>query len=112
MSTIEKHVMATVRIIYVARLCTTRLAFESYALLLSLIGIATLVSVPHVLTNLFSVANHGLLGIGTFLLAAVMRTKIVVQVALLVGAGALLLLSTDIIRSLRLLPRARKSSLA
>ena len=113
MSTIEHNVMASVRVIYASRLLTTRMALECYALLLSSIGIIMFVSLPHVFENLLSVASQGEAGILPFLVSAVVGTKVLVQLALLVGAGALSLLIADIIRSIQQsLPRAGKSSLA
>ena len=113
MSTIEKNVMASVRVIYGMRLLGSRVMLECYALMLSCIGIATLVSIPHVAHNFFIVANHGIAGAGPFLFSAIIGTRILVQIALVVGGGAFFLLFWDVIRSLRLNPlHFRKSSLA
>ena len=112
MSTIEKNVMASVRMIYMFRLLGSRLLLECYVLILSCVGIVTLVSIPHVLQNFSIVASSGLAGIGAFLFSAIVGTRIVVQVALLLGGGAFCFLLADIIRSLRLTPsHFQKSSL-
>lgn len=91
--------MASVGIIYVARKLTSRLALECYALILSLVGVAYFVSLPNVVANFTHVAQGGLVSIGAFLVAAVLGTKLVVQVAVLVGAVALALMVVDMVRS-------------
>jgi hypothetical protein len=98
-SKIEQQVMASVGVVYTARMLTSRLALECYALVLSVAGAAYSVSLPNVLANFTHVANGGLLSIGTFLVSAVLGTKLVVQVAVAVGAVALVAMGVDIARS-------------
>ncbi len=100
MSTIEKNVMASVYVIHMVRTLTSRLALACGVLCLSLIAIAMLVSVPHVMVNLLSVAHHGVVGIGTFVFSAVMGTRFIVQCALFIGTIAFLLVLIDLIRSI------------
>jgi hypothetical protein len=97
-STIEQQVMAGVGVIYTARMLTSRLALECYALVLSVGGAAFFVSLPNVVANLAHVANGGLLSIGTFLVSAVLGTKLVVQLAVLVATAALVAIGVDIVR--------------
>ncbi|HVY73168.1 MAG TPA: hypothetical protein VG984_03960 [Candidatus Paceibacterota bacterium] len=98
-SKIEQQVMASVGVIYIARKLTSRIALECYALLLSFAGAAYFVSLPNVIANFAHVAQGGLVSIGAFLVAAVLGTKLVVQIAVIVGAGALLAMVADIVRS-------------
>ena len=98
-SKIEQQVMASVGVIYVARMLTSRLAVECYALVLSFVGAAYFVSLPNVLANFSHVAQGGLANVGTFLIAAVLGTKLVVQVAVLIGAVAFVGMVADILRS-------------
>jgi hypothetical protein len=100
MSKIEQQVMASVGVIYIARKLTSRFALECYALALSFVGAAFFVSLPHVAVNLLHVTNGGLPSIGTFVVTAVLQTKLVVQIATLIGAVSLILLAVDIVRSL------------
>jgi hypothetical protein len=98
-SKIERQVMASVGVIYTARKLTSRLALECYALALSFAGAAFFVSLPHVLQNLTQVAHGGIASIGVYFVSAVLGTKLVVQLALLVGACALIALGVDVARS-------------
>ena len=91
--------MASVGIIYTARMLTSRLALECYALVLSFAGAAYFVSLPNVVSNFGHVAQGGLVNVGAFLVAAVLGTKFVVQVAVLVGAVAFVGMLADIMRS-------------
>lgn len=80
-SEIEKNVMASVGAIYAGRKLTSITAIRLYVLCASLIAIASLVSVPDVLANLMQISVGD---IGTFILAAVLNTKLLVQLAVLV----------------------------
>ncbi|MDE2213115.1 MAG: hypothetical protein KGJ34_01090 [Patescibacteria group bacterium] len=102
MSTIEQRTMATVRLIYFGRLLMSRTALESYFLALSLLGIASFVSVPHVLQNLSQV---GVGGSALFLTTAIAKTKLLVQGALFIAAVAFLALLMDICKALQRIPR-------
>ena len=95
---IEQQVMAGVASIYAWRVLSGRTALECYALFLSAFGVTLFVSLPHVFANFSSVAAGGLPNITTFILTAVLGTKLVVQLALVVGAFALLLLARDVVR--------------
>ncbi len=99
MSKIEQQVMAGVAVVYAARKLTSRLALECYALALSVAGLAFFASLPHVFANLAQVAQGGAVSIGVFFISAVLGTKLVVQLALLIGAVALVAMGVDIARS-------------
>lgn len=98
-SKIEQQVMAGVAVVYTARRLTSRFALECYALTLSLAGAAYFVSLPNVLSNLTHVAQGGLVSIGVFFVSAVLHTKLVVQVATLIGMVSLILMGVDVARS-------------
>ncbi len=98
-SKIEQQVMASVGVIYAARKLTSRFALSCYALALSFLGTAYFVSLPHVLENLTNVAGGGVGSIETFFVSAVLGTKFVVQIALLVGIGALAVMAIDLAHS-------------
>lgn len=97
-SKIEQQVMAGVAVVYTARMLTSRFALECYALALSFAGTAYFVSLPNVAANLLHVASGGLPSISTFLVSAVVGTKLVVQLALLVGTAAVVFMGFDIAR--------------
>jgi hypothetical protein len=107
MSSIEKNVMANVALIYTMRKLLSRTALECYALILSLFGIATLASLPHVLQNFSAVARGGLGGISVFTLSAVQHTTLAVQLLLALGIVAVFLLALDFIRSTIFLPQSQ-----
>lgn len=77
--------MASVRIIHAGRALTSAVAVKVYALALSIVGIATLVSVSHVMTNFMVVAHGGMPSISSFIIVALMNTKLLVQVAVVLG---------------------------
>lgn len=94
-SNIEKNIMAGVAAIYVGRKLSSRKALEAYALLASIVGIALFTSLPHVVSNLLHVESAGFPAVATFFLSAVVKTNLIVQAALLVGAIAGFLLVRD-----------------
>jgi hypothetical protein len=104
MSKIEEQVMAAVGVLYLARIATSKRALKVYALLLSFGGIAMFASLPNVAHNFGMVMANGLPSVGAYIVAAVLGTKIIVQLALAVGVVAGLLLLVDIAR---IAPRGR-----
>ena len=100
MNTVEKNVMATVAVIYGARLAFSATALKLYALLLSGAGIVALVSVSNVVHNFESVLKGGVPAVGTFVLSAVSSTTLLVQLALAVGVFAFISLFAPTVRSL------------
>ncbi len=99
MTTLEKKVMASVGLIYTVRKLTNPFALQCYALVASIIGISTFVSVPNVAQNFLAVTNGGMTGVATFVVSAIVSTTLVVQVWLLVGGAALLSLFVRVARS-------------
>ncbi len=91
--------MAGVAVVYTARKLTSRFALECYALALSFAGAAFFVSLPNVFQNLTHVAQGGVVSIGVFFLTAILQTKLVVQVATLIGIASLALIGFDMARS-------------
>lgn len=104
MSKIEQQVMAAVGVLYVVRVITSKRALKVYALLLSFLGIATFASLPNVAHNFGMVMANGLPSVATYIVAAVLGTKIIVQLALAIGVVAAFLLFVDIAR---IAPRGR-----
>lgn len=96
---IEQQVMAGVGTVYVARKLVSRTALECYALFLCAFSITLFVSLPHVFLNFESITASGLPGIVGFILSAVLGTKLVVQLTLVVGTVALLALARDVTRA-------------
>lgn len=90
-SKIEQQVMASVGVIYAARQLLSATAVKLYVCVLCLYGIAQLVWVERVWSNL---AQVGLSGVGHFTLSALTHTDSIVQITLtaLVVAGMSLLL--------------------
>lgn len=99
MSKIEQQVMAGVAVAYALRKLTSRTALECYALFVCAFIVTFFVSLPHVFQNLLSVAEGGIPTIMLFLFSAVVGTKLLVQVALGVGAVALMTLARDLARA-------------
>lgn len=85
-SEIEKKVMGNVAAIYAGRKFVSAMAVKLYILCASLIAIASVVSVPHVFANLM---QAGVTGFATFAFVAVLKTKLLVQIGLLVGCVVL-----------------------
>jgi hypothetical protein len=94
-SDIEKKVMASVGTIYAARKLTGVTAVRLYVLCASLIAIATLVSVPDVIANLMQVR---LGDTGTFVLSAILNTKLLVQLAVFMSVVVGAWFALDIMR--------------
>ncbi len=102
-SKIEQQVMASVAVVYAVRKLTSRFALECYALALSFAGAAFFVSLPHVAANLINVASGGAPRIGTFLISAILGTKLIVQLAVLIGICAIVAIGVDMARKPALL---------
>ncbi len=101
MTTIERNVMAVARVVHAVRVMTGKTALELYAFVVSVVGLTTMVSLSHVVQNIGVVAGHGLVGVAAYLGVAVVKTNILVQVALLLGTFSLVLFMRDMTRSLR-----------
>ena len=99
MNKIEQKVMASVAVIFAVRQLTSRLALELYALALSFGAVGFFVSVPHVILNLESTMRGGLPSVAAFTIAAVVGTKLLVQLALILGFAGAVALFSDIVRS-------------
>ena len=99
MTKLERNIMASIALIYVARRLTSRTALECYALFLSAFGITVLVSLSHVAANFVLVEDHGLPALGLFLLTAITKTNILVQLVLALGVIALVSLSRNLVRA-------------
>ena len=102
-SKIEQQVMASVAVVYTARRLTSRFAFECYALGASFIGAAFFVSLPHVAANLSNVASGGIPSISAFFISAILGTKLIVQLAVLVGFCSVVALGVDMTKKQPLL---------
>lgn len=100
-NSIEQQVMGSVAAVYAARRFANPFMLKVYALALSVVGILAFVSLSHVGANFVAVESHGALAAVLFIFSAVLGTSVVVQIALAVGAGALVSLGADATRSLR-----------
>lgn len=98
MSKIEQQVMAGVALIYTARALASRVALECYVLVFSLVGIAVLASLPHVVQNLLAVSQSGVGGVVVFFASAIVSTTFAVQVASMLGVVAFASLLFDVRR--------------
>lgn len=105
MSIIKQNVMASVLVVYFARKATSRTALECYALFLCAFSTTVLVSLPNVFQNLLAVAQSGLPAIGLFVLSALSNTSHAVQLVLLIGLAASVLIAFDALKALRESPR-------
>ena len=92
--------MASVGVIYAVRRLTSATALKVYALSLSLVGIVMFVSLSHVFQNFAAVGHGGLPSVTAFALAAVLQTKLIVQLALVVGGCVFISLIVDTVRSI------------
>lgn len=97
-SNIEQRVMANVSLIYAGRILLSNTALKLYALVLSVIGIATFVSVSNVISNFVNSSQAGAGGMFFFTVSAVLGTTLVVQVALAVAAASALSLVVPVLR--------------
>ena len=100
MTNLEQRVMASVRIIYTVRSLTSATALKLYVLALSFAGIVMLVSVSDVAVNFAHVSQGGVGNIAGYAIAAVLGTKFVVQLALIVGLASFVSLVAPALRSL------------
>lgn len=98
MSKIEEQVMANVSLIYAGRILTSKTAIKLYALLLSVVGIATLVSVSNVVSNFVNAAHGGVGSVAIFAVSAVLGTTLMVQVVLAIAAASAISLVVPVLR--------------
>ena len=75
--------------IRLARILSSHVALRSYLLVASLAAVVTTVSVSNVVQNFLSVAEGGPSGVGVFALSAVLKTQLLVQLALILGGFSL-----------------------
>lgn len=101
MSQIERNVMSSVAMVYLARKVFSSRALKLYALGASAIGIVAFVSVGNVLQNFMQVAQNGPVNIMAYTVAAVAGTTLLVQAALFLGAVAGSSLLFDAFRAAR-----------
>jgi hypothetical protein len=94
-SNIERQVMGSVAAIYLARQFVSAPALKLYVCVVALLSLGSLVWVARVVQNL---AEVGITGALTFMLAAVLNTDFWVQLALLVLVAAGLSLVRDLAR--------------
>lgn len=99
MSTIERNVMSSVAVVYLGRAFLSPRALKLYAAGLSAAGIVAFVSVGNVLQNFLIVAEGGMVPVFGFIVAAVMGTTLLVQLALFLGACAAGSLFFDFVRA-------------
>ena len=95
MTMLEQNIMAGVRVIYAVRMLISGIALKIYAFIASVAGTMALVSVPHVMANFMNVAQGGVSGIAMFIFFALVKTKILVQIAVVLGGVSLALLARD-----------------
>ncbi len=107
MTKIEQQVMAGVAMVYTARVLTSSFVLKVYALTLSVAGIMLFVSLPHIMTNIAQVAQGGLSNLAVYTLGAISQTKIVVQVAIMMGMFATISLILPLLRFQRPLETSR-----
>lgn len=98
--------MAAVLVVHAARVLISAAAIKVYVLAASFATLLSLVSLPHILSNLEQV---GISGFATFFFVAFVKTGILVRLMVLVGAVALLSLLVDVIRHM---PKSRSAALA
>ena len=104
-TTIEQQVMAAVAVVYTGRVLASAGALKIYALLFSVGGIVSFVSLPHVAANFLAVESDGVGNAGMYIVSAVVSTTLVVQIALALGTVAGILLVRDTVRRMILAPR-------
>src|SRR6185312_5627687 len=93
------QVMASVGVMYTARILTSMTALKIYALILSVWGLGRLVWVSKIFENFFTVEKHGFGAILNYLFVAVEHTNVLVQIILVVAALAFVSLLVDIAKS-------------
>ncbi len=106
MTILEQNIMAGVRVIYAVRMLVSGIALKVYAFIASVAGTMALVSVPHVVANFMTVAQGGASSIVMFLFLALIKTKLLVQIAVVLGGMSLVLLARDTMHALSAQHRA------
>lgn len=99
-SRVEQQVMASVGVIYGARLLSGRIAIELYALALSALALWQLTWVHKVFANFAGVEHGGLAAVGQYLSYAFLHTHLLTQAVLLVALAASIAFAIDAIRTL------------
>ena len=99
MSNIERNVMSSVAMVYLARKFLSMRALKLYVLGASVVGIVAFVSVGNVAQNFMQVAQNGPVNMAGFIIAAVAGTTLLVQFALFLGACAAGSLFFDFVRT-------------
>lgn len=96
--TIEDRVMGNVAAIYAVRSLASATALKFYALIFSVGGMVSLVSLPNIAANFVNVAEGGAGSVAFFVVSAILGTTLVVQLALVMGAFAAISLVTPVFR--------------
>jgi hypothetical protein len=99
MTRIKQNVMASVALIYAARVLFGATALKLYVLLFAVWGIGKLVWVSKIVENLSTVEKSGLASVGNFVLAALEHASTSVQLVLLVALVAAFSLVFDAVRA-------------
>lgn len=102
-STISRTVMRRVRTVHAVRPLLSGASLASLVFIIALWGIGREVWVAHVLQNLEITARTG--GLGTFLVAAFMNTRFIVQVLVILAAGAFIYTLRELARTFTLAHR-------
>jgi hypothetical protein len=98
-SSIERNVMAGVRMVRLGRTLVSRTALEVYTLVASVYVLGRLVWVSRVVDNFFAVERLGVGATGRYLLYALEHTHLGVQAALAVATVAGALFVADLLRT-------------
>ena|SRR6185437_5962240 len=98
-SRIEEQVMASVGVVYTARLLFSRVALECYALAAAAVVLWQLTWVHKVFANLATVGHEGAGAVGQYLSYAFLHTHLATQLALIVALAASIALVIDAARS-------------
>jgi hypothetical protein len=99
-TSIEQRVMANVGVIYTARQLFSATAIKLYVLVAAMLAVWRLVWVTRVLQNFAVVEKGGFVSMGNYAMYAVVHTHPAVQLTLLVGTAAFVLLAVDLMRSI------------
>ena len=97
MNTLERQVMASVAVIYGARMLMSYTALKVYVILFSVGVIARLVWVAKVLQNFAIVEHNGISATGNYVLYALGHTQFAVQLTLLVATAAFISLVVPLV---------------
>ncbi len=102
------RVMRRVYVLFFARKAVGATAMKIYTLLLSSVGIVSLVSVGNIVSNMPNIPQSSASEVFSFVFYALTHTEFVVQLLIVATLTAVLWLTRDIIRGFHYVPQLKR----